>query len=143
MDIKQLTEELDKFLEVESKFEIVGEYIPKIIDKLETVDINKIDIIMLQCNGTLDDCSLKYSDLTNRELVKKVIKDVEDVDIKNYPIKIYEKPILTNLGDMSEYSFRLYFGEVAIDDDGEYVDFCLDCIPENEEHFNNIIGQWQ
>jgi len=143
MNIRQINEELSRILENESKFNLKSLNCPDaILDELEKVNIDKIDI-MLQYDGHLNDSPLKYSDLANRELVKKVIKDIEGVDIGNNQIKLYDKPLLTLVGDMSEYSFRLYFGEIALDEDGEYIDFCLDCIPEDEKHFKIILNQWK
>ena len=143
MDIRQLVEEFAKILESESKYKIEGDIrSDKVIAPLETIDLNKLDYMMLQNDGSISDCSLGYKDLQDKEKVVAEIKRVLEIDIKDAPIEIYAKPILTLVGDMSEYSFRLYFGHVEYEKD-YFVDFCLDFIGEDENHFNAFIREYQ
>ena len=126
-----------------NKFKIEGVISSEtVLEKLETINLSKINNIMLQGYGSIDNSILSYTDLTNKELVKEVVKIVKKADVKLDTLKVYDKPILTLLGDMSKYSFRIYFGCIETTDDFDMVDFCMDVIPENEEEFNAVINSW-
>ena len=111
-------------------------------EKLKNIDVNKLNIKM-QYDGIMIDTLLNYSELKNKDIVLKSIKDNFDIDTKNVQnIKIYENLKTDFVGDVTSYSFRIYLAELWLDKNGnDIIDFCADYVPETIEDFNNLMDK--